>query len=77
MQDLQKVIIYKTCILVVSFIFETLLVCFINVFQVMATVQEVITQKLNKEFEVGKNFCYTRVNELVLNKNACKTDVHQ
>lgn len=43
----------------------------------MATVQEVITQKLNKEFEVGKNFGHTRVNELLLNKNACKTDVHQ
>ena len=43
----------------------------------MATVQEVITQKLNKEFEVGKYFCYTRVHELLLNKNACKTNVHQ
>lgn len=26
-------------------------------FQVMATVQDVITQKLTKEFEVGKIFC--------------------
>jgi len=46
-------------------------------FQVMATVQEVITQKLTKEFEVGKSFYYIRVIELVFNKNACKTSVHE